>query len=161
MPNWSIINTKIFSIKFFINSNVITDEYEMLVVPFIFNKDFTKVKDFLHNNILPLSENPLDEKEALMVANTRLCLRYDRYSKDNKNIHDAISIMDYAMGLNIKCKELRILKAKPYKNIYSESEIIKMSKLISNILYKWDVIQSDVKATMCEHKKISQDSKEF
>lgn len=148
-------------IKLFINSNVITDEYEMLVVPVIFNKDFTKIKELLQNNILTLSQTPLDEKEALITANKKLCIKYDRYSKDNKNIRNAVSILDYAIGLNIKPKETKILRTKLYKNIYSESEIKKLSKLISNILYKRDLAKSDALATKCKQEKISQDSKEF
>jgi len=120
-----------------------------------------RIFKLLQNNILTLSQTPLDEKEALITANKKLCIRYNRYSKDNKNIQSAFPTITYALGLNINAKEKKFLTTIFNKNIVSESEIKKLSKLISNILYKRDLVKSDALATKCKQEKISQDSKEF
>ncbi|MBE5746454.1 MAG: hypothetical protein E7359_04125 [Clostridiales bacterium] len=140
-------------IKWYVSSENVNEEFDLLVVPFIFNKDKTKIKTLNDNKIyatMSTNTNGTDTLDAL-------------YSRDG-NVLDADNVICYFVGLS-KSRERKVEKMFNYNTDYSAVVTKKQVDKLTNLYYKIKkeelLIASNNKKKKQEIEYLSKETRNF
>ena len=164
-------------IWWFINPYTLTDEYEMLVIPFIFNKNNTKIKNLSNNmvsNITNIGERIRKNYNSVSVSPELYGCMYKAgctLSFDNNRVLKGDNVIfNTKQTLEILAEEKltkylqlinKITGTTKTKTPVTETQIKKLTIVISEAFYQRDVEYTNQKNQRDRNKLISEETRDF